>query len=164
MEAPKKRRRRSPKKYDRHHYFVSEEDKKEIYGLYNLGWHPQEMSVALKISDKTIYKYCKEMFSPPGGWRRGFIGSAEERSIRLAVRKGMALTDVCNKFKRPMWIVWPLIAPASGLGAIGPQVPNPGEFFEVTTHEYIKRIGEDPAPSLGQRIKSFFGRVFRGSN
>jgi hypothetical protein len=80
------------------------------------------------------------------------------------VRKGMVLTDVCNKFKRPMWIVWPLIAPASGLGAIGPQVPNPGEFFEVTTHEYIKRIGEDPAPSLGQRIKSFIGRIFRGSN
>ena len=162
MEAPKKRRRRSPKKYDRHHYFVSEDDKKEIYNLYNLGWHPQSIAGALKLSDKTVYKYCKQMFSPAGGWRRGFVGSSEERSIRLAVKKGSSLSSVCTAFKRPMWIIWPIITPASGLGSIGPK-DDPIKVMPITTHEYIERIGPDRSVSLGKRIKSFFGRMFGGS-
>ena len=164
MEAPKKRRYRSPPKYVRSNYFVSEDDKRQIYDLYNLGWHPKSMSESLKISEKTIYKYCKDMYSPPGGWRRGFVGSAEERSIKRAVKKGSSIRDISEKFKRPMWVVWLIVAPPSGLGAIGPKVPNPGEIFELTTHEYIQRIGHDPYPSLGQRIKSFIGRIFGGPN
>jgi hypothetical protein len=164
MEAPKKRRRRSRNKYNRANYFLSDDDKKELSNLYYLGWHPETIAENLKISNKTVYKYCKQMFCPPSGWRRGFVGSAEERSMRLAVKKGESLASICTRFRRPMWVVWPVIVPNSGLGAIGPDIPKPGEFFEVTTHEYIERIGKDKQPSLGQRIKSFIGRMFGGSH
>ncbi len=161
METPKKRRRRTAKKYERTNYFISDDDKMEIYNLYNLGWHPEAIGSALNISDKTVYKHCKDMFSPVGGWRRGFVGSAEERSIRLAVRKGESLASVCTKFKRPMWVIWPLIAPSSGLGAIG---PKDDPVTVMTTHEYIERIGPDRSVPLGQRLKSFIGRMFGGSS
>jgi hypothetical protein len=154
---PKRKRRRNIKR--RQNYYLSADDKHLIYQLYMAGAKPIDIANQIKISDKTVYKYLKEMFCPADGWRRGFISSAEERSIRMAVEKGESLPNVCTKFRRPMWLVWPVIVKPKGIGAYV-EVESPDKIFEVTTHEYIKRIGPDRVPSLGDRIKSFIGRMF----
>ncbi len=151
---------------DRNHYFVSDEDKHEISNLYLHGWHPRDIAKQIGISEKTAYKHCQVMFSPPSGWKKGYMSSAEERIIRTAVLQGTAIGSVCAKHRRPMWVVWPTVMPPAGLAAIAPTPTPPaplmGGFQEITTHEYIERIGSDPQPSLLTRIKQFFGRVFRG--
>jgi len=151
---------------DRNHYFVSDEDKHEISNLYLHGWHPRDIAKQIGISEKTAYKHCQVMFSPPSGWKKGYMSSAEERIIRTAVLQGTAIGSVCAKYRRPMWVVWPTVMPPAGLAAIAPTPKPPaplmGGFQEITTHEYIERIGSDPQPSLLTRIKQFFGRAFRG--
>lgn len=156
----KRRKRRAKPVIKRSNYFISNEDKQQIYMMYMAGAKPLDIANELKMSDKTVYKYLNEMFCPPGGWRRGFIGSSEERSIRLAVENGDALTSVCSHFRRPMWMIWPIITRPRGIGGFV-EVDQPEKIF--TTHQYIERIGNDPAPSLAQRLKSFVRRVFGGA-
>ncbi len=152
---PKRKRRRHIKR--RQNYYLSADDKHLIYQLYMAGAKPIDIANQIKISDKTVYRYLKEMFCPKDGWRRGFISSAEERSIKIAVEKGESLTNICTQFRRPMWLVWPVIVKPKGIGSFV-EVESPEKIF--TTHQYIERIGTDPAPSLGKRIKSFIGRMF----
>lgn len=140
---------------------MSSEDKKKIYELYMAGNKPVDIAVEIKISDKTVYRYLNEMFCPLGGWRRGFVSSSEERSIRLAVENGESLTSVCEQFRRPMWIVWPVISKPKGIGGFV-EVESPEKIF--TTHQYIERIGKDPEPSITDKLKSFVRRVFGGAH
>jgi hypothetical protein len=150
---------------DRNHYFVSDEDKHEISNLYLHGWHPRDIAKQIGISEKTAYKHCQIMFSPPRGWKKGYMSSAEERTIRTAVLQGNAIGSVCAKHRRPMWVVWPTVMPPAGLAAIAEEPKPPAPLMgitEITTHEYIERIGSDPPPTLMQRIKSLIGRMFRG--
>ena len=158
MTRSRSKRRKFKATPERPSYFISPEDKQQIYQMYMAGAKPLEIAKHLCISDKTVYKYLKEMFCPADGWRRGFVSSSEERSIRLAAQNGESLDSVCTKFRRPMWMIWPIIVKPQGIGSFV-EVESPEKLFQVTTHEYIERIGTDKV-SLGQRVKSFFGRMF----
>ena len=75
----KKIRRRRPIK--RQSYRLTDQDKERLTIMYYEGYHPIEMAEALKISDKTAYKFCSDRFSPVnGGWARG-APSSEERDL-----------------------------------------------------------------------------------
>jgi hypothetical protein len=96
----------------------------------------------------------------------GYVFTAKRMEERVHEFSGGAHHPYSSASRHGYWEVWPTVMPPAGLAAIAPTPKPPaplmGGFQEITTHEYIERIGSDPQPSLLTRIKQFFGRVFRG--
>lgn len=125
--------------------------------MYNEGFHPVEMAEALKISDKTAYKYCSEKYSPVnGGWTKGVPSVSERHEIMGHHYAGSTIKEIAEAYKRPMWVINRIVNPKpAGIAAIegAPVDAKPGEIFVVP-----------PPPTFFEKVGRFFRRLLGGSN
>ena len=148
----KKRRRRTK----RSPYFLSSSDKDHLVQMYWQGLHPSEMADALKIAEKTAYKYCAEQFSPiNGGWARGFPSMSEANAIMKMGVDGVKEEDIATQFRRPMWVVCRTLRPQpAGIITIE------GAPIDVRP----EAIMTTPKPTFLDSMGRFFRRLLGGSN
>jgi hypothetical protein len=148
----KKIRRRRPIK--RTNYRLSDQDKEILNLMYYEGYHPIEMAEAMKISDKTAYKFCSDRFSPSSGWTRG-APSFEERDLIMQRHSlGVGIAMLASAHRRPAWVINRIVNPKPvGIAAIEGAPVNPIS------------IGSSKAPEgTMEKIGRFFRRLFGGSN
>jgi len=153
----KKIRRRRPVK--RKNYRLTDQDREQLTIMYFEGYHPIEMAEALKISDKTAYKFCSDRFSPVnGGWTRGAPSSEERDLIMQRSYAGVKHPMLASAHRRPVWVINRIVNPKPvGIAAIEGAPVNPvpiGSFVEVPM------APEGPLAKIGR----FFRRLVGGSN
>lgn len=163
----KKIRRRRPIK--RPHYRLSNEDKKTLIKMYLAGMHPVEMADELRISHKTSYKFCSDMFSPSaeGGWTKGAPSERERIEVMGQFFAGNSIKEIAEAYKRPYWVIQRIVNPKpAGIAAIdgAPIAPNPVGVVDPSVKP--GSITEVHAPELGVFAKAgrFVRRLFGGSN
>jgi len=151
----KKIRRRRPIK--RKSYRLTDQDKEQLTIMYYEGYHPIEMAEALKISDKTAYKFCSDRFSPVnGGWARGAPSSEERDLIMQRHHAGVKQPMLASAHRRPVWVINRIVNPKpAGIAAIegAPVNAKPGEIFFIP-----------PQPTFLEKVGQFFRRLLGGSH
>lgn len=154
--SPSKRRkyRRSRKSYR-----ISEFDKKKLEHMYYLGLHPLEMAKSLGFSDKTIYRYCTQIFSPiNGGWARGYPSQSERNGMCQRYLECNDLRIVAEEYRRPVWVVAGAVRP-KGIASL-PGAPTNVEFLVVAGGGSASIKTEEPEPgffaSLVNKVKGWF--------
>ena len=151
----KKIRRRRPIK--RKSYRLTDQDKERLTIMYYEGYHPIEMAEALKISDKTAYKFCSDRFSPVNsGWTKGAPSYQERIEILGLHYAGDRIDEIADAFKRPLWVINRIVNPQpAGIAAIegAPVNAKPGEIFVVP-----------PQPTFLEKVGQFFRRLLGGSH
>ena len=151
----KKIRRRRPIK--RKSYRLTDQDKEQLTIMYYEGYHPIEMAEALKISDKTAYKFCSDRFAPVnGGWARGAPSSEERDLIMQRHHLGVKQPMLASAHRRPVWVINRIVNPKpAGIAAIkgAPVNAKPGEIFVVP-----------PQPTFLEKVGQFFRRLLGGSH
>ena len=149
----KKIRRRRPVK--RKNYRLTDQDREQLTIMYFEGYHPIEMAEALKISDKTAYRFCSDWFSPVnGGWARGAPSSEERDLIMQRHSTGVRIDMLADAHRRPLWVINRIVNPKPvGIASIEGAPVNPIS------------IGSSKAPEgTMEKIGRFFRRLFGGSN
>jgi hypothetical protein len=151
----KKIRRRRPIK--RQSYRLTDQDKERLTIMYYEGYHPIEMAEAMKISDKTAYKFCSDRFSPVnGGWARGAPSSEERDLIMQRHHEGVKQPMLASAHRRPVWVINRIVNPKpAGIAAIegAPINAKPGEIFVIP-----------PQPTFLEKVGKFFRRLLGGSH
>ena len=152
----KKIRRRSAVK--RKNYRLNDRDHAQLSELYENGYHPLEIAEVMKISDKTVYKFCSDKFSPSSGWARGAPSYEERELIMKRYSLGVSISMLAAAHRRPIWVIYRILNPKpSGIASI------PGAPLKVVpVGSTVAKPHEDEG--MLARIGSFFRRLFGGSH
>lgn len=152
----KKIRRRKTVK--RKNYRLNDSDHAQLASLYHDGFHPLEIADVMKISEKTVYKFCSDKFSPSDGWARGAPSFEERELIMKRHSLGVSISLLASAHRRPIWVINRIVNPKpSGIASI------PGAPLKlVPLGSVITKPPEDEGTLA--KIGRFFRRLLGGSN
>ncbi len=152
MTNPSPSKRKRYRKF-RKSYRISEYDKQRLSDMYYSGNHPFEMAKTLGFSDKTIYRYCTQIFAPEGGWARGYPSQSERNGMCQRYLECNELKAVAEEYRRPVWVVAGAVRP-KGIASL------PGAPINVSPISFTVASVQEDKPgffeSLGRKIRGWF--------